>query len=69
MMNTVAFLSVALLTSAMGKVIGGVSPAGLQVWRNVLFLPFAVAAAGLAGALLAPETFGRVPDIPGTKKT
>lgn len=70
MMNTVAFLSVALLTSAMGKVLdGGLSPAGLRVWRNVLFLPLAAAAAGLAGALFSPETFGRVPDISGTKKT
>ncbi|HRX27023.1 MAG TPA: MFS transporter, partial [Aminivibrio sp.] len=59
-MNTVAFLAVAVLTSSMGRVLDSAAampPA--DAWRHVLLLPLAVSAAGLVGALLTPETFGR----------
>ena len=60
MMNTVAFLAVAVLTSSMGRVLEGA--AALEpgdAWRHALLLPLAVSAAGLVGAVLTPETFGR----------
>ena len=59
-MNTVAFLAVAVLTSSMGRVLDSAAampPA--DAWRHVLLLPLAVSAAGLVGAVLTPETFGR----------
>jgi len=58
-MNTVAFLAVAVLTSVMGSVLDGAAllPPG-EAWRNVMLLPLGTAGAGLAGAVFAPETFG-----------
>ncbi len=58
LLNTAAFLAVAVLTSMMGVALD--AAAGLSVdaaWRVSLLLPFAVSVAGLGGALASPETF------------
>lgn len=58
-MNTAAFLAVAVLTSSMGWALDGAAElAPGDAWRHVLLLPLAVSAAGLVGAVLTPETFG-----------
>lgn len=59
-MNTAAFLAVAVLTSSMGWALDGpASLHGAEGWGRALLLPLGMAAAGLIGALFTPETFGR----------
>mgnify|MGYP000934985523 FL=1 len=59
-LNTFAFLGVALLTSLIGVLLD--AGAGLpiaQAYRNAFLLPFGVAVAAFVAALEAPETYGR----------
>ena len=58
LLNTAAFLAVAVLTSLMGVALD--AAAGLSVeaaWRAALLLPFGVSVLGLWGAFASPETF------------
>ncbi len=59
-LNTFAFLGVAVLTSLIGVLIdGGAGLPAVQAYRNAFLLPFGVAVAAFAAALAAPETYGR----------
>ena len=59
-MNTAAFFAVAVLTSSIGWTLDGGGPlSASESWRGALFLPLGTAAAGLLGAFLTPETFGK----------
>ncbi|MDD3918243.1 MAG: MFS transporter [Synergistaceae bacterium] len=58
LLNTAAFLAVAVLTSLMGVALD--AAAGLSAegaWRAALLLPFGVSVLGLWGAFASPETF------------
>lgn len=59
-LNTFAFLGVAVVTSLIGILLdAGVGLPAAQAYRNAFLLPFGVAVAAFAAALTAPETYGR----------
>ena len=60
LINTAAFLSVAVLTSLIGFVLdwGSALPPA-EAYRNAFALQLSVAAAGFAASLFVPESFGR----------
>ena len=60
LINTAAFLSVAILTSLIGFVLdwGSALPPA-EAYRNAFSLQLAVAAAGFAASLFVPESFGQ----------